>query len=100
MQKHFVKLGLGKPLFIGCHYHIFIKILKHAMNNYFAGATTSPNLNYWFISKITEEYKQLKASFYNTGNNLKEAERIHWRDLCWKEDDGFPSSLDYLFHAV
>ena len=29
---------------------------------------------------MTEEYKQLKASFYNSGDALKEVEKIRWRD--------------------
>ena len=46
------------------------------MNDYFEGAITALNLNDWFISKITEEYQQLKASFYNSGNDLKKVEKI------------------------
>ena len=49
-------------------------------NDYFEAAITSPNLNYWFISRITEEYQQLKASFDNSGDALKEEEEIVWRD--------------------
>ena len=73
LQKHFVKLGLDKLLYINT-------LLKHVMNDYFEAATTSPNLNYWFISRITEEYQQLKASFDNSGDALNEEEEIVWRD--------------------
>lgn len=80
LQNHFVKLGLDKPLYIGCQHHVLDTLLKHVMNDYFEAATTSPNLNYWFISRITEEYQQLKASFDNSGYALKEEEEIVWRD--------------------
>ena len=40
LQKHFVKLGLDKPLYIRCQHHVLKIILKHVMNNYFEGATT------------------------------------------------------------
>ncbi|ESN93067.1 hypothetical protein HELRODRAFT_189670 [Helobdella robusta] len=80
LQKHFVMLGLDKPLYIGCQHHVLDTLLKHVMNDYFEAATTSPNLNYWFISRITEEYQQLKASFDNSGDALKEEEEVVWRD--------------------
>jgi len=80
LQNHFVLLGLQKPLYIGCQHHVLDTILKHVMDDCFDGATTSPNLSYWFITKVTEEYEQLKASFDNSGNALKKVEQIDWRD--------------------
>ena len=35
LQKHFVMLGLDKPLYIGYQYHALDTILKHVINNYF-----------------------------------------------------------------
>ena len=80
LQNHFVQLGLQKPLYIGCQHHVLDTILKHVMDDYFDGATTSPNLNYWFINKVTAEYEHLKSSFDNSGEALKKVEQIDWRD--------------------
>ena len=39
-----------------------------------------------------EEYEELKVSFYDSGDALKEVEKILWRN-------GFPLSLDYLLQV-
>jgi len=79
LQKHFQDIGLEKPVFIGCQHHILDTILKHVMNDHFGGSTNSPNISYSFISRIIQEYEQLKTSFDNTGKRLKKAEQNRWR---------------------
>jgi len=39
IQKRFVKLGLEKPLYIGCQHHVVDAILKHVTGDFFDGAT-------------------------------------------------------------
>lgn len=80
LQKHFEDIGLEKPVFIGCQHHVLDTILKHVLNDHFDGSSISPNLSYSFISRITQEYEQLKTSFDNTGIPLKKTEKDRWRD--------------------
>lgn len=80
LQKHFEDTGLEKPVFIGCQHHILDTILKHVLNDHFGGTPMSPNLSYSFISRITQEYEQLKASFNKIGKSLKKIEQDRWRD--------------------
>ena len=83
LQKNFVTLGFDKPLYIGWRHHVLETI--QMMNHYFVGATTSHNLNYWFISEITEGYEQLKGSFDDSGN------------VCWRDGNGeMMAFLHYL----
>ena len=55
-------------------------ILKHVLNDHFGGTPASPNLSYPFITKLTEEYAQLKEAFDNTEKLLKKIKCDRWRD--------------------
>ena len=89
LQKHFKIIGLEKPVFIGCQHHILDTLLKHVMNDLFEGSTMSPYLHYPFVTRLQQDYENLKLLFSNIGNPLTKVKRTRWRD-----------DMDFLNHLI
>ena len=80
LQDAFRNKGLEIPQYIGCQHHILDTVLKHVLNKFFHNSTVSPELNYDFILKLTNDYEKLKADFVNNGIELPKTFKERWRD--------------------
>ena len=79
LQRQFEKNGFPVPQYIGCQHHILDLILKHCMDQILGTNTTSPNIGYFFIEEIRNNFKDLQSQFKQNEHKLK-AENIKWRD--------------------
>lgn len=78
LQQMFEEKGHPKPKFISCQHHVLDRILRVVMDGELHGLTKSPNIEYFFVQKLMNNYDKLKASFSNGKTEIKETGG--WRD--------------------
>ena len=78
LQQMFAKHDSPIPKFISCQHHVLDRILRLVMDNELHGSTKSPNIKYWFVKDLMNNYDQLKADFSNGKAVIKETGG--WRD--------------------
>ena len=61
IQDDVLSKGFQKPQYNGCQHHVLDLLLKHIMNFLIQEPTSKPELNYFFIDKLTENYVSLIA---------------------------------------
>lgn len=78
LQQIFSEKGFTKPLFISCQHHVLDRILRVVMDQELGGNTTSPNVEYPFVSELTKRYEELKEQFVNGSEEI--LDKSGWRD--------------------
>ncbi|ELT91427.1 hypothetical protein CAPTEDRAFT_195363 [Capitella teleta] len=87
LQKMFESLGHPRPRFISCQHHVLDRILRVAMDSELMGKTKSPNIEYFFVKDLMENYEQLKAGFSNGKAVIQES-------------SGWRGDIKFLFHLT
>lgn len=102
LQRKFQDHGVDKPIYIGCQHHILDRILKHVFDQLFGECSTSPDINYPFVTNILQNYEHLRK-VYKTEEllNLKEEERregeVKEENVGWRDDMKFLYQLIKVF---
>lgn len=78
LQQMFEEKGHPKPKFISCQHHVLDRILRVVMDDELHGSTKSPNIGYFFVQDLMNNYDKLKAAFSNGKTKIKETGG--WRD--------------------
>ena len=65
LKRMFSEKGFSQPQFISCQHHVLDRILRLVMDEELGGNTTSPNIEYPFVSELLKNYDELKARFEN-----------------------------------
>lgn len=78
LQQMFSEKGFDRPLFISCQHHVLDRILRVVMDEEIGGSTTSPNIEYPFVSQLMNSYEELKAKFVNGTEAI--VDKSGWRD--------------------
>lgn len=79
LQNHWKSLSLPPPQYIGCQHHILDLLLRHIMDEVLGGKTTSPNIEYPFVSEIINNYDHLRSSYIQNKEEIN-INKIKWRD--------------------
>ncbi len=79
LKREFQKKGFPVPQYIGCQHHILDLVLKYVMNFDLASTTTSPEMNYTFVTELVENYKALVENFKQTTIEIS-IPSMKWRD--------------------
>lgn len=78
LQRMFANNGFTKPQFISCQHHVLDRMLRLVMDKELVGNTTSPNIEYPFVSQLLKEYEDLKSEFENGTEEI--LDKSGWRD--------------------
>jgi len=77
LQIMFNSRGHLAPQFISCQHHVLDRILCLVMEK-LGASTTSPNIEYFFIRNLINNYETLKSKFVNGTDEI--IDRSGWRD--------------------
>ena len=89
LQRRFQDHGIDKPVYIGCQHHILDRLLKHVLDHLFGESSTSPDIDYPFVTNILRNYEHLKEAFKSEASGKMEEEEQGWRD-----------DMKFLFHLI
>ena len=78
LKRMFSEKGFSQPQFISCQHHVLDRILRLVMDEELGGNTTSPNIEYPFVSELLKNYDELKARFENGTEEI--IDKSGWRD--------------------
>ncbi|XP_073414115.1 N-terminal Xaa-Pro-Lys N-methyltransferase 2 isoform X1 [Dendrobates tinctorius] len=81
IQDDVLRKGFQKPQYIGCQHHVLDLLLKHVMNFLVPESKKKPELNYFFIDKLTENYASLQIDYHQVAtDDVNTGENPGWRD--------------------
>lgn len=80
ISKEMQSLGLNPPVLVGCQRHILDTILRHVLDHLFRPQSRSPNIAYWFVSEVEENYHELRRRFDTFERPKLDSEEVAWRD--------------------
>lgn len=87
LQRMFAEKGHDKPHFVSCQHHVLDRVLRLVMDQELCSNNRSPNVDYFFVNELKDNYEKLKESFQN-GEHVIHA-KIEWRD-----------DMKFLFHLT
>ena len=87
LQRMFEQKGFSKPQFVSCQHHVLDRVLRVVMDEELHGTTKSPNIEYFFMKDLLQQYENLTSAFKN-GTVVIEDE-VGWRD-----------DMKFLFHLT
>ena len=85
LQSMFLSKGYDKPQLLSCQHHVLDRILRVVMDDELAGASKSPNIEYFFVKELMASCEELQGSFQNGAHVIKD--QAGWRD-----------NMKFLFH--
>ena len=65
LQRMFNSRGHQAPQFISCQHHVLDRILGLVMDQELGACTTYPNIEYFFVRNLINNYETLKSKFVN-----------------------------------
>ncbi|XP_075205826.1 phosphatidylcholine transfer protein isoform X1 [Anomaloglossus baeobatrachus] len=81
IQDDVLRKGFQKPQYSGCQHHVLNLLLKHVMNFLIPESAKKPELNYFFIDKLTENYASLQIDYHQVAtDDVNTGENPGWRD--------------------
>jgi len=78
LQRMFNSRGHQAPQFISCQHHVLDRILRLVMDQELGACTTYPNIEYFFVRNLINNYETLKSKFVNGTDEI--TDRSGWRD--------------------
>lgn len=103
LQRKFQDHGFDKPVYIGCQHHILDRVLKHVFDQLFGESSTSPDINYPFVTNILQNYEHLREVYKAEELlNLEDEERgrgeVKEENVGWRDDMKFLYQLIKVFN--
>ena len=78
LQQRFLEKVGCKPQFINCQHHVLDRMLRQVMDEELGPNSSSPNIQYPFVSQLIKTYEELKAQFVNGTDVI--LDKSGWRD--------------------
>lgn len=92
IQNFYKNKLMNPPQYIGCQHHILDLILRHILDEKFGGSTSSPNIEYKFVTDLVTNYETLKNNFKQT------TKKIEMPKITWRSDMQFLKELTIYFN--